>query len=372
MNLTIHDYVQATFMMRKEVEAIKQNIVTEIHNQVTNRITFSFPLIQIDAYNVQSYIVQLDANDSTCYYNILDHSMLDFSEWFLLALEYNQPNLVVATYRELKRYICIANSDLRGAEYYRLTKVFYTDYELERENDSMDNGIRLSEKYEMMLRFHFLHEYGHYLVKEPVRDYSSAIGILDIIAESLFKNMEAKRFNNPYFSDEHNKILNDLKPKQLEYYKHEYKNNPNFKEEILCDFQAVLCLLELSNDVSPQIIIESSIMYLYVQYAIWLAKESESDPSIGEILHFRINMLFGLADFLNDEEIALALAKKINRDNRFASVKTTYCGSIDYSKYHHFYTALATTILADKESKRKSIRLDDNTPISPLDDIILI
>ena len=372
MNPTIHDYIRAAFMTRREVEEIKQGIVTEIHNQVTNRITFSFPLIQIDTYNVQSYIVQLDANDKTCYYNILDHSMLDFCEWFLLALEYNQPNLVVAAYKELKRYICIANSDLRGAEYYQLTKIFYTEYDLERENDLMDDGISLCEKYEMMLRFHFLHEYGHYLVKEPVRDYSSAVGILDIIAESLLKDMETKRLNNPYFSDEQNGILNNLKIKQLKYYKNEYKNNPNFKEEVLCDFQAVLCLLELSNYVSPQIIIESAIMYLYVQYAIWLAKESESDPHIGEIMHFRINMLFKLADFLNDEEIALALANKINKSNGFVSIKTTYCESIDYSKYHHFYTTLSTTILADKENKNKSINLNDNTPISPLDDIILI
>ena len=359
-------------MVRKEVEGIKQSIVTKIHDQVTNRITFSFPLIQIDTYNVQSYIVQLDANDKTSYYNILDHSMLDFCEWFLLALEYNQPNLVVAAYKELKRYICIANSDLRGAEYYQLTKIFYTNYELERKNGSTDDGKSLSEKYYMMLRFHFLHEYGHYLVKEPVRDYRSAIEILDIIAESLLKDMESKRFNNPYFSDEQNRNLNDLKQKQFEYYKKDYKNNNSFKEEVLCDFQAVLCLLELSNDVSPQIIIESSIMYLYVQYAIWLSKESESYPRIGEILHFRINMLFKLADFLNDKEFALALANKINKSNRFASVKTTYCESIDYSKYYHFYAALATTILNDKENKSNLIRSNDNTPISPLDDIILI
>lgn len=371
MKPTIHDYIQAAFMTRKKVEGIKQGIVTKIHNQVTNRIAFSFPLIQIDTYNVQSYIVQLDANDKTSYYNILDHSMLDFCEWFLFALEYGQPNLVVAAYKELKRYICIANSDLKGAEYYQLTKVFYTNYELEKANDSMDDGISLVEKYEMMLRFHFLHEYGHYLVKEPVRDYGSAIGILDIIAESLLKDMETKRFNDPCFSDEYNEILDNLKTTQLEYYKNEYKNNPNFKEEVLCDFQAVLCLLELSNNVSPQIIIESAIMYLYVQYAIWLAKKSESALHTGEIIHFRINMLFELADFLHDEEIALALANRINNSNRFVSVKTTYCGSIDYSKYHYFFTTLATTIFADKENKNKSINLDDNIPISPLDFIIL-
>ena len=108
MELTIHEYIQITFAERKEVDKGKKSIVTTIHNQVTDRIKRSFPLIQIDSYNVWSLILPFKQGDKTSYYNIFDHSMLDFCEWFLLALEYNQPNLIVATYKELKRYICIA------------------------------------------------------------------------------------------------------------------------------------------------------------------------------------------------------------------------------------------------------------------------
>ena len=372
MKPTIHDYIEASFIERAKTEESKRSIINNLHNQVSNRITFSLPLVQIDSYNVQSCIVQLDDNEKTSYYNILDHSMLDFCEWFLLALEYNQPNLVVATYRELRRYICMANSDVQGAEFYQLTKIFYTDYELERENNSMISGIQLSEKYEMMIRFHFLHEYGHYLIREPLREYSSSVEILDIIVEALFRDMDSNRLDNPQFSQEQNNTLNNLKPKLLEYYKREYAKNTTFKEEVLCDFQAVLCLLELSNDYSPQMIIESAIMYLYVQYAIWLAKESENTPRIGEILHFRINVLFEFADFLNDKDIADSLAKRINRDNRYASVETTYCDAIDYMKYHRFYNALATTIFAEKERKCRFQELERTNGITPLDDIILI
>jgi len=372
MKPTIHDYIKASFIERAKTEELKRNIINNLHNQVANRITFSLPLIQIDSYNVQSCIVQLDENEKNSYYNILDHSMLDFCERFLLALEYNQPNLVVATYRELKRYICIANSDIQGAEFYQLTKIFYTDYELERENNSMNNGIQLSEKYEMMIRFHFLHEYGHYLINEPLQEYSSSVEILDTIVEALFNDMDNNRLDNPQFSQEQNDTLNNLKPRLLEYYKKEYAENTTFKEEVLCDFQSVLCLLELSNDYSPQIIIESAIMYLYVQYAIWLAKESESEPRIGEILHFRINVLFEFADFLNDKDIADNLAERMNRDNRFISVKTMYCDAIDYMKYHRFYNALATTILAEKERKSRTQDLEHTNGITPLDDIILI
>lgn len=372
MKPTINDYIKASFVERAEAEELKRKVIDNLHNQVADRITFSLPLVQINSYNVQSCIVQLDENEKNSYYNILDHSMLDFCEWFLLALEYNQPNLVVATYRELKRYICIANSDIQGAEFYQLTKVFYTDYELERENHSMSSGIQLSEKYEMMIRFHFLHEYGHYLINQPLRDYSSSVEILDIIVGALFNDMDNKRLDNPQFSPEQNDTLNKLKPKLLEYYRKEYAENTTFKEEVLCDFQAVLCLLELSNDYSPQMIIESAIMYLYVQYAIWLAKASENEPRIGEILHFRINFLFEFADFLNDKDIADSLAERLNRDNRYSSVKTTHCDAIDYMKYHRFYNALATTLFSEKKRKSESQKLDHTDGITPLDDIILI
>ena len=373
MDFTINDYITASFLKRKEVDNDKKQIVDQIHNQISSRLTFSLPLIQIDSYNVQSCIVRLDsdANKTPNYYNIFDHSMLDFCEWFLLALEYNQPNLVLSTYRELKRYICIANSDAKGAEYYQLTKIFYTDYEFERENSSMDNGIQLSEKYEMMLRFHFLHEYTHYLIKNPVRNSKTAVGMLDIIVNALFKDMEQKRFDNPLFSKEQNDILSDLKPKLLKYYREEYQKNISFKEELICDFQSVLCLLELSNDFSPRMIIEAAIMYLYVQYAIWIVKESENTPHIGQILHFRINALFELAEFLNDEEIALALANSINRSNRFASIHTTYCACIDYKKYHQFYNALSFIVLSDREGKKKFVEGEENH-INPLDDIIFV
>lgn len=373
MNLTINDYITMSFLERKEVDNGKKQIVNQIHSEISSRLKLSLPLIQIDSYNVQSYIVKLDSgvNKEPQYYNIFDHSMLDFCEWFLLALEYNQPNLVLSTFRELKRYVCIANSDEIGAEYYQLTKIFYTDYELEREDGSMDSGIKLSEKYEMMLRFHFFHEYTHYLNNNPAQNSETAVGVLDIIVNSLLKEMEHKRIYNPLFSKEQNDSLSDLKPKLLNYYREEYQKNNSFKEELICDFQSVLFLLELSNHFSPRMIIEAAVMYLYVQYAIWIVKESENSPHVGHILHFRINALFELAKFLNDEEIAVALAKSINRSNQFVHIHTTYCACIDYKKYHRFYNALSLTVLSDRENRKKYADEKENR-INPLDDILFI
>lgn len=346
MNVSIEDYIASSLCIRKEVSVDRKERVAQIHTEVAQRVCISFPLIQFDSYNVHSCIVPLPNNNKVEYYTLIDHSMLEFAERLLYCLETDQPNLAVVAYRQLRENIAVANSNKAEEEFYKIRCIYVSKQDLQKEiaflNRDPAEKAFFEEKYTMMLRFHFLHEYAHYLCKNPISTEEGLKMLTDIVVKDFFSRMRSRIKNTK------NWINKWALKKELVSFRQEYSNNAGFREELLCDIAAANCLLELSTFMSPKEIIDSIITYLNVQYAIWLAKNPETAFDPGNIIKFRINIFITLADLLNDQEFANVLAVMINRGNRFAKDLDLYCENLDTTKHEQFHENIVKIVLLDK------------------------
>lgn len=345
MKISIEDYIASSLCIRKAASEKRKASIAQIHSEVAQRICFSFPLIQFDSYNIHSCIISLQNGNKTDHYTLVDHSMFEFAEQLLYYLENDQPNLTIVAYRQLRKNIAIANSNKEGEKNYATKQIFVTERDLLIDLDYLNRDPSenefFTEKYAMMLRFHFLHEYSHYLWKNPVRDAKGIRPFTDIVINSLFASCKSR------ISKTEDRYKKNVLENELSSFIHEYSNNPSFLEEIICDISAILCLLELSTVMPPREIIDAIISYLNVQYAIWLAKNPDAAFDPGNIIKFRINVVFELANMLGDKEFADILAIKINQGNRFANVIDLYCEDIKSTKHEQFYANILQIVAAD-------------------------
>lgn len=351
MELTIEQYVKNIYSLRSEVDVDRKKIIESIHAAVSDRVRLKFPLYHIDSYNINSCIVPLD--NGANYYHVIDHSMFQYFEMFLSAFEYRQPNLAYLFYQLLRQDICISQNDVERAAQYKNPIMYMTDYDMNREMQRLHDPLDFNAKYELMIRFYFLHEYAHYLAKNPMRQNTSN-EFLDMLVEDAFENMEGLDVASITNSIIHKAVLRIARKKQLSKYRSEYHSNPNFREEIDCDFQAIFCLLELAGRFNVATIIESAITMIYMQYYVWMAKRVDNKREWGNIFHFRLNLLAFFAYQLEDKEYSDLMCQILNSGNRYNNLTNLQCSQIDTDKHQRFYLDFARIHLADKKRKKSN------------------
>lgn len=345
MELTIEQYVQQIYTIRSNLdETTKYNIET-IHSEVADRMTFEIPLHHINAFDVNTCIVTLDKGKH--YYHIVDHSMFDYFIELLGAFEGRQPHLASAIYSQLRHDICMSQQDEVKAQKYQIP-IYVTPYDLEVEKERESNPIDLTNRFSFMARFYFLHEYAHFLIVNPVRkntNFAFVDGLIDIFVENMIdhsKSLSRKQGNNGFDDIYISMILN---------YQKEYRNNIKFREEIICDIQSIFVLLELAEHFSTKLIFESILAFVYTQYFVWLAKRMDKDLELGNIFHFRINVLVHFAYMLEDTDFSNAMCSILNSNNRFLNLSNIQCEPIDLDKFQKFYEAYTKLMLLDRQDK---------------------
>lgn len=343
MELTIEQYIQQIYKTKSSVDEIKKRNIDIIHSQVSGRMTFTIPLYHVDAFNVNSCIVPL--NQEQQYYHIVDHSTFKYFEEFLSAFEYKQPNLASAIYNQLRYDICMSINDEDSAKTYKEVPIYFTEYDLHVESLRINESIDYTDKFAFMARFYFLHEYMHFLVAKPIRKDINA-DFTNTLIDIFTNNMIEAALSD---SESKGKESVILLIQMVKKYQHEYYNNQNFKEEITCDIQAILCLLELADEYGVNTIFESIITFVYTQYFVWLSKRKNEDIELGNIFHFRLNVLFQFAYMLEDKDFSDAICSILNKNNRYLHIENLKCLPIDLDKYNIFYNSFIKILLFDRE-----------------------
>lgn len=352
MKLTAEQYVTLSYTLRKdnasdliyhEEETIKQH-VEAIQKQVADRMKFHIPFSIINTYNVNSCIIPLDS--STDYHHFIDIALFGYFKEFLSAMELDLPNLSVFYYRNLRHDICLSKKDEVRALLYKPQSIYANqhdaDYGLGRRTTELEQT-----KYQIMLEFYFLHEYMHYLVANPIRD--AVNDLTDNVAETLLKHLN--KMNNPNFAEADRPFQRAM----YNRYCNEWNNNSCFREEIYCDFQAVLCLLELPGayrrdgcKIDVETIFDSVVSFLYIHHIIFLAKNNDNPITIGDDFAFRINCICMLAWLMEDKEYADMLCELMQRGNRYFIPVDLQLRRLCWKQQKDFYSQLTQVIIADK------------------------
>lgn len=339
MSMTIHDYISYSFKCRGEVKPETRMYIEEIHNQVIERMTFGFPLVHFDSYNIQSAIVSLPTSSGEEYYNLVDHSMVKYICELLCCLEMNHRTLMQLLFISIKKSIATANGDEVAASNNYLRSIFLTERDLDIDEfwQSYMYNDEIQEKLRMMFRFHFLHEYAHFLTEKPLRAVNGEI-FMNTVATAHFDKLM-------------NRSRNVLYKAYTAYHKKKYMNDKSLREEINCDLQAALCLLELSDTVPVQLIMDAVISYLLMQYAIVVAKNPNElkRPSFGSTL--RIGMMVTLAEMLGDKETSAVIAKMLNQGNRYLNLSDLFCEKLSIQKYQNFLEAIRIIVADDLQNR---------------------
>lgn len=352
MKITIEQYIEQCFTMRcpSKVDLsyihekeVKHNIKV-IHAEVSNRMKFSIPVYYINSYDVNSCIVSLDTNQWS---HIIDIAMFWYFQQIFNSLYTDSPNYGVFTYRQLRHDICLSKSNDREASYYRPDKIFVN------EHDIMDNMLpckyteKQIEEYMCMVRFYFLHEYSHYLMANPLREASNDLA--DAIVEIFFDNVSTN--NNPIFCTELGK---ELQKAMVKAFYDEWHNSQDFREEVYCDLQALLCLLELPGaykKITVEMILDAVMSFMYIQHVIWSAKHIDEPIKIGNQFAFRQNVIATLAWLMEDEKFSGLLCQLLHKGNRFFIPAELKIKPMLWQKQQNFYSYFIEMLLADKKKE---------------------
>lgn len=340
MSLTIEQYVEQIYRIKAEIDPMMKRNIEVIHSEIVNRVSFGIPMYHVNSYNLNSCIVPL--SEGTIYH-IVDHSIFYYMQTLLSAFEYDQPNLGISIYNLMRHDICMERYEDEKAEQYKQAMIYYTEYDAQIEelrlNNNEDKNIT---KFTLMVRFYFLHEYAHYLFAKPMRDTDTMF--FDYLVEIFTQNIisDVKKTEN----GKETKLMEQMFIKYI----NEYKNNPNFKEEILCDLQSACCLLESSIYYEVDTIFYSIIDFIYTQYFIWLAKSSDTDADVelGNIFHFRINIIIRFAYWLEDDEFSGLFCTLLNDSNRFNNLQNLKCKPINTDRYLNIYNAFTRMLMIDE------------------------
>jgi hypothetical protein len=354
MKLTAEQYIRLCYTIRKndatdlinlEKEALKHRIKV-IQKTVADRMDFDIPFSIINSYNIDSCIVPLNPNAD--YHHFIDIALFGYFHEFFSTMELDVPNLSVFYYRYLRRDICLSTNDEARAILYK-PQAIYTNYHDVEHNGLLNKPTDIEQtKYKLMLQFYFLHEYMHYWIANPVREVVHNLS--DIVVETLFEHL--KNTDNSNFAE----LDRPFQKTMYNQYLHEWKNNSSFREEIYCDFQALLCLLELPGiykregiKIEVETIFDSVVSFLYIHHIIWLAKNNDNIAKIGDQIAFRINCISTLAWLLENEEYADSLCKILQKGNRFFIPIDLKLKPLYWEKQQEFYAQFTQILMADKE-----------------------
>lgn len=342
VELTIDDYINQCFTIRSvsdfvfgniQTDNLKKDIIT-IYHEVSNRMKFSIPINFINSYDVSSCIVSFDPDNGHNFYHIIDLAMFGYFHKFLKVLEQDVPNYAVFAYRLLRKDVYISKSDIYTASLYSPPVMYVNEHDVEVESLSHVFSEEMVEKYKCMIRFYFLHEYMHYLYANPIRESSNKL--IDIIIESFFKSLDDK--SNSRFNSRFGKQLQKC---FYENSKSKWYNDPDFREEIYCDFQSIFCLLELpgatNGKIGVDIMFDSVLSYVYINHVIYIAKHLDSSIETFNQFSFRQNILAYFAYLMEDKEFAQAICSVLKSNNRFFVQKELQCNRILFKKYENFY-----------------------------------
>lgn len=352
MIMTIEQYIAQCFEMRKNIKTDLVNInakylehdIRIMQDEVAIRMKFNLPVYFINSYNIDSYIVSLSANKDYCH--IVDLAMFSYFHEFLASLELDMPNYAVFVYRELRRDICLSRYNEKEALYYDSKEIYANKH------DIIDNGLPKKyteiqlEEFKCMIKFYFLHEYGHYLIKNPVRE--SSCEFIDMIVELFIENIAKE--NNPKFP---NKEIQQMMVNKLQ---NDWKSNYDLREEIYCDFQALLCLLELPGaykEISADMILDSVMSFIYIQHIIWQAKHIDEPIEAIDQFAFRHNVIAFFAWLMEEDNFSELVCKLLQKNNRFFIPTKFHVTPTLWEKQQNFYTWFIPIYAADREKQIK-------------------
>lgn len=148
------------------------------------------------------------------------------------------------------------------------------------------------------------------MLRNPVRESTNAL--TEIIVDS-------------YLSNGLNHAGDTLFDKMSSIFAMQFKRNwegsEDFREEVTCDFQALLCLLELPG-FTGGLVTTQDIFYavenaLYVQNIIYVAKHIDEPITLADDFALRRTIIAHFAFMLEDGEFAELLNAALSKFNRF-------------------------------------------------------
>lgn len=353
MMLTIEQYIEQCFVRRQDtgydlVNAHTRDMEHDIkimQNEVANRMKFNLPVYFINSYNIDSCIIPFSRDKN--FYHIIDIAMFVYFHELLASLELDMPNYAVYIYRTLRRDILLSQNNEKEAICYEPKEIFVNKHEV------IDNGLPKNytesqlEEFKCMIRFYFLHEYSHYLFKNPIRNSSNEF--VNIIVEMFLENIEKE--NNAKFP---RKEIQEIVVNKL---KNDWNSNYDLREEIYCDFQALLCLLELPGvyrEINANMIFESIMSFVYIQHIIWQAKNIDEPIEISNQFAFRQNIIAFFAFLMEEEEYSDLVCKLLQKSNRFFVPTKLQVTPMLWKKQQNFFKWFTAIFAADRKKEIKN------------------
>ena len=154
-----------------------------------------------------------------------------------------------------------------------------------------------------------------------------------------------------------------MQTKLVKEYKKQWERNPEFREEVYCDFQALLCLLELpgiSGDINVELIFDSVMGFMYIQHIVWIAKNADESLKLGDPFSLRHNAIAMFAMLFEDEEYADMLCQLLQRNNRYFIPSNLQIKPMHWEKQQKFYKYCVQIFLTDREK-----RIENSTYVFP-------
>ena len=164
-----------------------------------------------------------------------------------------------------------------------------------------------------------------------------------MVAEMFFKNIGKE--NNTKFP---NKKIQHMVVKKLQ----DSWNNYDLREEIYCDFQALLCLLELpgvNSRISADMIFDSVMSFIYIQHMIWQAKNVDNLLEISNQFVFRQNIIAFFALLMEEDEYSDLICKLLKKGNKFFIPTKLRVTPTLWEKQQYFYAWFSEILDADRK-----------------------
>ena len=355
--MTIDTYIENAYYLKKTAYNEDEKVVLEdwkiCNRDVASRTTFELPIRFVNSYDLNSRIVPIKEHKTTQYYNIVDIASWVALRSLLSSIVVDEPNLLKFTYMEIKE--SLNHSDPRKSIFYSPKQIFLTNHELEREIGYEEQIKRIEAR--LMIYFHLIHEYSHFLV-ESMPEKENVL--VDIFVNQLFRDIKENKIGG--FSQ----IIH--RHKLLDQFKALY-DNPDVREELICDMQGILLMFELSKIYPITIIIESICAFLYVNIALMTIKSTCLPYDSLPLFYMRLNILIEVADFLSDKQGADTFAKILNKNNRFNNLEANDLfidKKINLDRYERFIERIKTIITIDNISYNSYTLINDDGKVHTL------
>ena len=348
--MTIDTYIENAYLLKQSpYNEDERNIIEDwiiCNKDVASRTTFELPIRFVNSYDMNSRIVPIKNDGIIQYYNIVDIASWVALSSLLSSILVDEPNLLKATYMAIKESFLTNHSDVGRSTFYSPKPIFLTNVELEREIEFDEQRERIELR--LMIYFHLLHEYSHFLLKPKQKENT----LVDFFVKMLFKDIEDNTIGG--FSQ----MI--LRHHTLDSFKSIY-DIPDVREELICDMQGILLIFELSKMYPITTIIESIFAFFYVNIAFTAIKETCNYNTNLELFYLRLNVFIEVADFLTDKRGADLIANSLNNSNRFNKLTADDLfieNKINLNRYEHFIERIKTIIAVDDISDRSYKLID--------------